>query len=198
MNDKIQVLIAQITSLEEELAEVLNEQQEHILYQLKDGKIRFEKGIEEAHKELKKGLLRWFLDSRPRNIISAPFIYGMIIPFVFFDLFLTCYQYVCFPLYRMGKVKRHLYIVVDRHHLKHLNSLERLNCIYCGYANGLLAYAREISARTEQYWCPIKHARKIVDRHSRYHNFINFGDAEDYRGRRLELRKQIIRESQSE
>lgn len=110
MNDKIQVLLAQITSLEDELEEVLHEQHEHILYQLKDGKIRFEKGIEEAHKELKKGLLRWVLDSRPRNIISAPFIYGMIIPFVFFDLCLTFYQCVCFPLYRMGKVKRHIYI----------------------------------------------------------------------------------------
>jgi len=95
------------------------------------------------------------------------------------------------------QLANHAELDADRHHLKHLNSLERLNCIYCGYANGLLAYAREISARTEQYWCPIKHARKIVGRHSRYHRFINFGDAEDYLERRLELRNQVIEETRS-
>ncbi len=77
----------------------------------------------------------------------------------------------------------------------HLNSLERFNCIYCGYVNGLLAYAREIAARTEQYWCPIKHARKIIGRHSRYHNFIDFGEAENYHELREEYQRQLTEET---
>ena len=28
---------------------------------------------------------------------------------------------------------------------------KKLNCVYCGYANGVIGHAREIAARTEQY-----------------------------------------------
>jgi hypothetical protein len=35
-------------------------------------------------------------------------------------------------------------------------------------------------ARTEQYFCPIKHARKILGTHLRYAQFLDFGTAEDY------------------
>ena len=194
MNEKIQRILAQITELEDELEDILQAQQEHILYQLKDGRIRFRQGIEEAHMELKKNVMRWFLDSRPRNIISVPFIYSMIIPFVFFDICVSLYQLICFPLYRINKVIRSRYIIIDRHHLKHLNSIEQFHCIYCGYANGLLSYVREIAARTEQYWCPVKHARRIIDRHPRYQYFIDFGDATDYHGRLLEFRQQLVEE----
>ena len=34
--------------------------------------------------------------------------------------------------------------------------------------------------RTEQYWCPIKHARKILDAHPRYDTFLDYGDAIAY------------------
>ena len=43
------------------------------------------------------------------------------------------------------------YIVIDRHRLKYLNAIEKLNCVYCGYGNGVIAYARDIAGRTEQY-----------------------------------------------
>lgn len=194
MNEKIQKILAQITELEDELEDILQARQEHILYRLKDGKIRFKQEIEEAHKELKENLLRWFLSSRPRNIISAPFIYSMIIPFVLFDICISVYQIICFPLYQIKMVKRSRYIVIDRYHLRHLNSFERFHCIYCGYANGLLAYVREIAARTEQYWCPIKHARRIIDRHPRYQYFIDFGDAEYYQKHLQELRQKLAKE----
>ena len=194
MNEKIQKILAQITELEDELEDILQAKQEHILYRLKDGKIRFKQEIEEAHKELKENLLHWFLDSRPRNIISAPFIYSMVIPFVFFDICISIYQFICFPLYQINKVKRSRYIIIDRYHLKHLNSLEQFHCVYCGYANGLLSYVREVAARTEQYWCPIKHARRIIDRHQHYHNFIDFGDANNYYARIDDLRKRLSEE----
>ncbi len=59
--------------------------------------------------------------------------------------------------------------------------LEKFNCIYCGYGNGVAAYGKEIIARTEQYWCPIKHAERVKDPHTRYYNFFEYGDAEGYR-----------------
>jgi len=191
MNERIRQLLAQISAIEDEIEDILRARQERVLYRLKDGKIRFRQDIEAAQRKFKQGLLKWILDSRPANLLSAPFIYGMIIPFVFFDICISLYQAVCFPLYRINRVKRCNYIIIDRHHLQYLNSIERLHCMYCGYVNGLLAYAREIAARTEQYWCPIKHASRILDKHSRYHNFIDYDDAEGYQKRLTELQQQL-------
>lgn len=123
--------------------------------------------------------------------MSAPFIYSMIIPFVMLDVFLTIFQEICFTRYRIKKVDRSRYIIIDRYKLKHLNSLERFNCVYRGYGIGVLNYDKEISARTEQYGYPIKHARKVIGRHSRYHDFIEFGDATNYHERLTEFRKKM-------
>jgi uncharacterized membrane protein len=193
MNDKIRDLLNQISDIEEEIEKVINEQQEQILYFYEDGKIKFKEGIEDAHKKLKKTLLRYILDSKLRNVLSAPFIYSMIFPFIILDAFITMYQFICFYLYRINKVNRSTYIIIDRYKLKHLNSLERFNCMYCGYGIGVLSYAREVAARTEQYWCPIKHARKVIGRHSRYNDFIDFGDATDYHERLASYRQQMAK-----
>jgi hypothetical protein len=96
------------------------------------------------------------------------------------DFFVTGYQGICFPLYGVPKVLRREHIVLDRHYLKYLNFIERLNCDYCSYFNGLASYISEIGARTEQYWCPIKHASGKARPHSRYHQFADYGDAASY------------------
>jgi hypothetical protein len=105
---------------------------------------------------------------------------GMV-PFLLVDLFLIVYQAICFPVYGIPKVNRADYFIFDRGALKYLNLVERINCIYCSYGNGLFAYAREISGRTEQHWCPIKHARRLRAFHSRYGHFVDYGDARQYR-----------------
>jgi hypothetical protein len=107
------------------------------------------------------------------------------------DLSLWIYQTVCFPIYKIPKVKRSDHIIFDRHYLKYLNFLERLNCDYCSYFNGLSSYAMEIAGRTEQYWCPIKHASGRAIRHSRVRFFTDYGDAETYRTKFLEIRRQF-------
>ena len=62
-----------------------------------------------------------------------------------------------------------------------LNVIEKLNCLYCSYFNGLMGYISEIAARTEQYWCPIRHASRLKSIHSRYQNFVEYGDSGTYR-----------------
>ena len=191
MDEKVKDLLAQISDIEDEIEKIISERQEKILYFYEDGKVKFKEGIEDAHKKLKKNLFRYFMDSKLRNLLSAPFIYSMIIPFVILDVSMTLYQAICFSLYRIKKVKRAQYIVIDRHKLKHLNSIERFNCVYCEYGNGVIAYAREIAARTEQYWCPIKHARKVIGRHARYQDFIDYGEARDYHEQLAEFRRKL-------
>jgi hypothetical protein len=61
--------------------------------------------------------------------------------------------------------------------------------MFCGYFNGLIAYVQEIGARTEQHWCPIKHARKVGYIHTRYHHFFEYGDAKAYRDELKRLQK---------
>jgi hypothetical protein len=68
-----------------------------------------------------------------------------------------------------------------------------VNCTFCSYANGLIAYVREVAARTEQYWCPIRHARTMPVQHSRYHLFFDYGDAERYWRDLVPLRNQLHR-----
>ena len=79
----------------------------------------------------------------------------------------------------------------DRAHLGYLNALEKLNCAYCSYGNGLAAYFTEIASRTEQYWCPIKHSRRILHAHARYLHFADFGDAENFRAQLQALREAL-------
>jgi hypothetical protein len=110
-----------------------------------------------------------------------------------FCCFVSLYQAVCFPIYGIAKIKRADYLVFDRLHLAYLNALEKLNCAYCSYANGIIAFTREIAARTEQYWCPIKHARRVIGTHARYALFDDYGGAEGYQDRLAKLRKALAK-----
>ena len=101
------------------------------------------------------------------------------------------YQAICFRAYRIARVHRSEFVVIDRQHLACLNWIEAINCVYCGYGNRVLAYVREIASRTEQYWCPIKHAHKVTDPHQRYYQFLEYGDAEGYRARLDQFREQL-------
>lgn len=185
MTSKIDQLLEQLSELEEELERELRARREAFDVRLERGKVRFEARILRYHRTLKQTLPRFLVEAELRNVLSAPFIYGLLIPLLLFDLAITLFQQVCFRLYRIPRVPRGDFIVVDRGSLAYLNLIEKLNCLYCGYANGVFAYAREIGARTEQYWCPIKHARRTRDPHSRYMEFIDYGDVEGYRRDRL-------------
>lgn len=188
MTPKIGELVERIRALEEELEVELAAKREELRFNLIDRKVRFEQEMVERHRRLKTGLLRYLLQVSPRHLLSAPMIYAMFFPMLLLDVAVTLYQFVCFPLYRIPKVRRRDYLIFDHHNLAYLNLVEKINCAYCSYGNGLLSYIKEIAARTEQYWCPIKHARRVRQAHSRYSRFVDFGDAEGYRRELEKLR----------
>ena len=125
------------------------------------------------------GLWKYIINGKLSYALSAPVIYSMIIPAVILDIFVTIYQAICFPIYKIPKVCRKDYIVIDRYKLPYLNILQKLNCLYCAYFNGLINYVREISIRTEQFWCPIQHSRRIKGVSKRYWDFLQYGEGED-------------------
>jgi hypothetical protein len=133
------------------------------------------------HRLFKTSLWKHIRTARPLVILSVPLIYACAIPFLLLDLFVTIYQAVCFPIYEVPKVRRQDYLIFDRGRLAYLNAIEKVGCVYCSYANGLLAYIAEIAARTEQRFCPIQHAHPPAQLHARYSHFLPYGDARAYR-----------------
>lgn len=186
MKSKIDELLERIAALQDELeAEYRNtrEEWERKKTELADEFLR-------QQRRYKTSLFRFLVRSRILVLLTAPVIYAGWVPFLLMDVFVTIYQTICFPVYRIPRVKRRDYIVFDREDLPYLNLIEKFNCFYCSYGNGVAAYTREVAARTEQYWCPIKHARRIRSAHDRYPKFFDYGDAEAYKQGLQRLRRQ--------
>ena len=104
--------------------EKLEEEIKSEFYELHQGKIWFSEEIKREHRKLKTSLVRYVLQSRIMAILTAPFIYAVIIPFVLLDLFVSVYQAVCFPVYGVPEARRRDYIAFDRNRLRYLNALE--------------------------------------------------------------------------
>ncbi len=195
MNHRIQQILSEINALEDDLRAALNEQQHTMFFQIKGKRVEFEQSIKQAHLKLKTNFFRWLISNRPQNLITGPIIYAMVIPLLIADVFITFYQFTCFPIYGIKKVRRSDYIIFDRQHLSYLNFIEKFHCTYCAYGSGMISYVSEIVARTEQYFCPIKHARKILGTHSRYERFLDYGDANDYEQRLEQYRQALNKEA---
>ncbi len=190
---KIDEILQRLRKAEEELAHELDqlvaEKRRQFHYTIRQGRIVFEKNVRKLQRKGRMSSWRYIKNAPWKVILSAPVIYGMIIPLVLLDLSISIYQHICFRIYGIPRVKRSDYIVIDRHYLSYLNAIEKLNCVYCGYGNGLMSYAREITARTEQYWCPIKHARKQRDSHCRTSRFFEYGDAKAWQNQLQTIRQ---------
>jgi hypothetical protein len=191
MPPRIDDLLAQIAQLEDEVEGELNRARERWRYKLETGRVRFEREVWLAHQRLKQSIPKFIRDSSPRNLLTAPVIYSLIVPVALLDLWVSIYQAFCFPMYGIAKVRRSNYVVLDRHHLAYLNAIEKFNCDYCSYANGVFAYVREVAGRTEQYWCPIRHARRMRAPHPHYLDFVDYGDSAGYQRRLPLLRKAL-------
>jgi hypothetical protein len=166
--------------LDREFDALLEQGREQFRYTLERGKVVFDRGVRLLHLQQRIGVWRYIGEAPIAFILSAPLIYGMMVPLLLLDLSVTFYQHVCFRIYGIPRVRRADYLIIDRHQLAYLNAIEKLNCVYCGYSNQLIEYAREVTGRTEQYWCPIKHAQRTLDPHHRTRRFVAYGDADGY------------------
>ena len=181
MPSRLDALRLRIATLERELDDEFQSARERWRYRLEAGRVRFEHDARRAHKRLKQRLPAFLRNSNPLSIVTAPIVYSLVVPVALLDAWVTIYQAICFRAYGIARVRRSSYIVIDRHHLAYLNGIEKLNCVFCGYANGVFAYVREVAGRTEQYWCPIRHASRTRGPHAHYRDFVEFGDAAGYR-----------------
>ena len=137
--------------------------------------------IRAEHRAARQALLAFIREGNVRTLLTAPVVYSLVIPFAMLDAWVWVYQAICFRAWGIARVKRRPYFAYDHQKLAYLNAIEKLNCVYCSYANGVVAYVREVAGRTEQYWCPIKHARRIRDAHKHAAQFVPFGDVKAYK-----------------
>ncbi len=189
MNNRLQELLTTIKQLEEELLFELQKKEQEYFYDIHNKKVRFQREVKERNRRLVKAIHRYLGEASLLNILTVPVIWSCLFPALFMDFVVSFYQLICFPVYSIPRVKRSEYFIVDRQYLSYLNLIEKVNCCYCGYFTGLMGYVGEIAARTEQYWCPIKHARRTGSRHSRYEKFLDYGDAKGFRERSSAIRR---------
>jgi len=183
MATQLDTLTEKLRGIEAEIEVEMSKRREQLRFRLENKKIVFAHEVLRLHREIKTRLSRYILDAHPLVILVTPVIYALIVPIVLLDLATMAYQAICFPVYGIPKVRRRDYLVFDRHHLAYLNAIEKVNCAYCSYANGVAGFFREVAARTEVYWCPIKHARRVLGPHPHYQGFADFGDAEAFRAK---------------
>jgi len=189
MNDKIREILEEIEAMKVKLSEEIDKQESHISYEIKNGYVTFEKEVLAKQKENMKNLFTWLGEVPLLHFLIAPLIYGMVIPAIFVDVTLFIYQQVVFRVFKFQLIKRSDYMHFDHKYLGYLNVIEKLNCLYCSYFNGLMLYASAIAGRTELYFCPIKHAKRVVAKHQYYDDFLSYGDEEDYQKKLKELRE---------
>jgi hypothetical protein len=197
MASQIDLLMEKLQGVQVEIEVELAKRREALRFRFENRRIVFEAEVLRVQHEIRTRLSRYLRDANPLVVLTAPVIYSLIIPVVLLDLSVMIYQAICFPVYKIPKVRRRDYLVFDRHHLAYLNILEKINCAYCSYANGAIAFAREVASRTEVYWCPIKHARRVLGPHSHYQGFADFGDAEGYREKLTQMRDGVTIEPAS-
>ncbi|KYJ85885.1 hypothetical protein [Sulfurovum riftiae] len=191
MSERIKEMMVEIEDLRQKLKEEIEQQEKKIDYEIKNGYIRFEDEVLSKQKENMKHLLAWFGETPFIQLLSAPIVYGMVLPALLLDLMLFVYTYVVGRVFKITFVQRKDYIVFDRQYLGYLNIVEKLNCLYCAYFNGLMQYSAAIAGRTELYFCPIKHAKKIAYDHNYYDAFFAYGDGEKYPQKLEKLREEV-------
>lgn len=189
--NKIDDILERIGQLEKELKAELSKAEDEFLYTVRDRKVFFTQEAREYHRKLAQKWSAYVYDSGLMIVLTIPIIWLALIPAALMDAAVCLYQLVCFPVYGIPRVKRRDYVIMDRHKLRYLNWIEKLNCAYCSYFNGLLGFVTEVAARTEQYWCPVRHARPLKAVHSRYRLFFGYGDAQAYRKGLAEIRKRF-------
>ncbi len=116
-----------------------------------------------------------------RTLISIPFIWGVLPAVIIMHIAIFIYQAICFRLYGIERVRLRDFICFDREKLSYLAPVDKLNCAYCSYVNGLFGYASEIGHRTEYYWCGIKHRNQPDNPAFAYQSkFATYGDKDEY------------------
>jgi len=110
------------------------------------------------------------------DIIATLSTYACLLPLVFMDIFIWQFQNIYFRTSGIPLIERKKYVILDRFRLGKLSIWQKINCLYCEYANGVVGYAKAVVNQMELYSCAIKHsAHPLGQEHQR-----DFFDRKDF------------------
>lgn len=94
--DRLRELLGHMADLEKELEEEIRLRSDDVVESLIETRSKIESDVRRTQDRVRESLRSWLARSEPRNILSAPFIYAMIVPIAFLDLTFSLYQSICF------------------------------------------------------------------------------------------------------
>ncbi|MGH1368250.1 MAG: hypothetical protein ACRBCL_06505 [Maritimibacter sp.] len=191
MSTTIESLLERVRSLQEDLEAEYDQRRKALGGRIEQGRLVFDHEIRARQRLARMKFRDYVRGIKPMTVVTAPVIYSVIVAFALMDVMVTVYMHICFPVYGIPKVQRRDYVVMDRGMLPYLNWVQKVNCLYCSYGNGVIAYAREIAGRTEAHWCPIKHARRWEGGHDHYAKFMDYGDEAEFTERWENIRTDL-------
>jgi len=191
MQNDIEILLQRLREIEDEFEKRVAERGVEFAYEFRKRRIVFEEAIAAEHRQARTGVIEFLRASPLSSLVVAPVLYAFIIPLILLDLMTNLYQRVCFPIWGIRRLPRADFVRMDRVYLSYLNGIQKLNCVFCSYATGVLSWVREVASITEQFWCPIKHALRVKSPHRRYGRFLDYGDTQDLEQRMEDLRSRL-------
>jgi hypothetical protein len=99
MNPKINELLHRIQEIESEIEQEVKKRRAELQADFEEKRVRFEEEVLAQQRRFKTGLLQYVLTAHWGVALTAPIIYSVFFPMVIFDVFVTVYQWVCFPVY---------------------------------------------------------------------------------------------------
>ena len=105
MAGRIEDIVERIRTLEAELEAEVKHQTDSLSHDFEEKRIRFEREILEQQKRFKMGLIKYLCSANLKSYLAAPFIYSLICPLICLDIFISIYQWTCFPLFGIKKIK---------------------------------------------------------------------------------------------
>lgn len=111
MSPQNQDLLDRIQCVELAIEQEAKTRRDHWQSDFEAHKLRFEKEVLVQQKRFKQGLLVYVLTAEWRHVLCVPFIYPVLVPMLLLDFFVCLYQWVCFPMLKIPKVRRSEYWV---------------------------------------------------------------------------------------
>jgi hypothetical protein len=96
-------LLSKIRELQNELETDLEQKRVEFRHPPENHRARFEQDILVLHRRLRVSSLSHLLDAPALFILTAPVIYGAIVPMLQLDLTVRVYQAICFSVYKIPK-----------------------------------------------------------------------------------------------
>jgi hypothetical protein len=105
MNDQIPTLLERIQQLERELRAEIKKKETQFGYEVRDRKAHFTAAVAARHRNLARAIGSYVRASILFNVLTAAFVWIVLVPVVMLHVTASVFQSICFPVYGIPKVR---------------------------------------------------------------------------------------------